>query len=276
MRSAPRGEADRSFKERLVIHLGLSVSAYAPEHAFGPDYYVEPRLQRHYKTELADLALRAAQSGQLSGRLGLEYAESQIFLDGLLFSENVAYHGSPFDLHIIRPRQASWHDRDITRPRFADGRPAISASKTTKFPAMRAVLHDGHPEIAGQPLVLRKARDRKEKATWFTSEEVLEILGAEGTNGVVYPIRLSVRGDVQEPDFDPDREEYRIYGPRAPLIRVPVGAEALPPDLCVIPADERHKLTDLPKFNNVYRWGEVMHVPVRPLGGLWPNDYAPN
>lgn len=262
---------------RLAVELGLSAPTYAPEYFFGPDHYVEPDLQHGYDNELAQLALQAAQGGRLAGTLGLEYAESDIFLNSVnKYREQVTYHGSPYTLDIIEPRQPIWKDIDPASPhQFADGRPAICASPSTVFPAMRAVLHHAHPELAEQSLLLYKAKDRFDRVSWVTSEEVLEVVTNEGTKGNVCPIGLQAPAgqDQAAPTIDQLRNEHRIYGKRRPLARVPVTVEALPPDLCVIPSDAKAELANVGEYNNILAWSKASDIPIRSLGGLWPTAY---
>ena len=125
---------DRPSKVRLIIHLGLSGEAYAPEYLFGPDEYVDPRFVRESRKKLAELALAAAQRGQLPGGLGLEYAQSDLFLGDISGVLTVVHHGSPYTLDVIRPRQAAFHHPvDPTKPyRFVDDKPAICASRAAR------------------------------------------------------------------------------------------------------------------------------------------------
>jgi hypothetical protein len=262
---------------RVATSLGLEGGLYASEYFWPYDYH-EPGFLQRYKQELGELALQAVQEGRLSGPLGLEYVESDMFAYHANEVRNeLAYHGSPHILSTIQRRQATWHDTDPAQPyRFIDGQPAICASPTTEFPAMRALLHEAHPEVAIQSLQLRKCRDRQGRWLWFTSEETLAGIKAEGVAGQVYAfsLRAAKIRDDQELRYDPSRDEYRIYGQRQVLARVPVGPDALPTDLCVIPSDGQAQLRLMQLYDHVLRWSKATGVPVRPLGGLWPKEYA--
>jgi hypothetical protein len=281
MSEAWQPTSELPFRVRLVSHLGLPGVTYARDHYFGQDHYTEPEFVKKWDAELVSIAIRAVEEGDLTGGLGLEFIEDALYLrhSG---ATKLAYHGSPFNLDKLEPRQAIWNDPDPTKPyRYADGQPALCVSRTTKFPAMRALLHEAHPEVAAQPWYLSKRTDARFRPYWFTSEETLDSLKSEGTQGFVCALDLAggewMRGSKVETDvvYDRGRDEYRIFSSRQPLLKVTVGAEALPPDLCVIPADDRWKLGRLSVYDNVRAWGDAERVAVRPLGGLWDISFAP-
>jgi len=105
----------KPFKLRLVRHLGLSGVTYAPEYTQPPGEYLEPVMERKFQQHLAALALQTAQEGGIDGSLGLEYAESDLFLDSVNLRRNrTVYHGSPHKLSTVQPRQPTWHAKDAT------------------------------------------------------------------------------------------------------------------------------------------------------------------
>lgn len=272
-----QGKDRRPLEARLATYLRLPGMTYAREYYTSyPNDYIEPEIQKMLRRRLGNFALSAAQRGELPEQLGLDFIASKLLAESVL-ARTIAYHGSPYKLDLLQPQQAAWNAASPNkRYRFADGDPAICASPTTDFPAMRAVLHGAHPEIASQPLILRKRVDRFGRVLWFTSEETLDIVTAEQTSGNVYAIDVHPEhsNDTADPVFDALRNEYRIFGTRQPLVYVPVTAESLPDDLCVIPTDSRAQLATIPQYDNVVKWSEEMKVDIRPLGGLWPKEYA--
>jgi hypothetical protein len=277
---SPEITDDLPFEEQLARTLGLAAQDFARDRYF-PGDYVDPDHIREARRTLADLALSAVADERIQGRLALQFMESELFTqDHTVFNNRVVYHGSPYQLHVLRPAQPLWHDLDPTATyRYTDGSPAICASPNTRFPTMRALLHDAHPPVAEHTFYLGKRLDAKERTHWFTSEEVLADLTIAETRGCVYAIdRVCNVGGVKRMGgyvFLAERNEYRLTGERQPLLKASVGVDDLPGDLCVIPAEASGALSELHKYDKVRIWGAALGVPVRPLGGRWPASFAP-
>jgi hypothetical protein len=278
----PEIEPELPMEARLTSALGLPGVEYAHNH-YLPEEYEAPQRLREKRRELARLAFAALARRALPETLAKDLISHSLFLSAVSHckARPIAYHGSPYDLTVLKPSQPQWNDfREGRKHRYADGQPAVCASPTTKFPVMRAVLHSGHPALAELPMYLCKSSDASGRTTWFTSEEAIDCVRQEGIEGRVHILRL-YNDRLPEPrrsdevSYRLDRDEYRIRAERQSLVSVPVGLASLPTDLCVIPAEDCHLIKFMSLYQNPREWGDEQAVPVRPLGGLWPMDYLP-
>jgi hypothetical protein len=209
-----------------------------------------------------------------AGRLALRFIDNPLseWVDEVRL-ENTLRHGSPHRLNpgvLLEPRQATWDDSK--RRKYADGKPAICCSATSDFPVVRALLHNGRPELKDIPLCLAKRVDNHGRAHWFTTKEALAALG--GARGFVSVVENRI-SDLDEGVYDKERDEYRIYSERRPLAQISVGVEDLPSFLNVISVEDIPKLVFMRDYPNPRAWGDETGVSVQRVGDLWPLDHFP-